>query len=72
MEPLALTLDQTAEVLQLSRAKTYRLAAEGHLPTVKFGPRSTRVPLAELQRRLAGAADTPTPAALPTPASPPG
>ncbi len=41
-EPALLTIEETARLLRLSRAKTYQLAATGDLPCVKVG-RSVRV-----------------------------
>ena len=52
-EPIALTLEQTADALQVSPPTAYQLASRGVLPVVHLGPRLTRVPVDELRRRLA-------------------
>ena len=54
-EPLALTVPQAARALQISTPQAYRMAADGRLPTVRLGPRLTRVPLAQLRAQLAAA-----------------
>ena len=59
MEPLAITLEQTAELLNVSRATAFRLPERG-LPVVKLGPRLTRVPVDGLRQWLIEAA-APTP-----------
>ena len=46
-EDRLLTINETADYLRLSRAKTYTMAATGELPAVRFG-RSVRVPVAAL------------------------
>jgi excisionase family DNA binding protein len=48
VEPLVLTIAEAAEALRISRAKAYRLAAAGTLPTVRVGA-TLRVPVAGLQ-----------------------
>jgi excisionase family DNA binding protein len=53
---VALTLPETARALGVSRATVYRLPG---LPTVKLGPRLTRVPVAALERWLAERAQPP-------------
>jgi len=40
--PLLLTIEQTAELLNLSRTSIYRLINDGRLPIVKIG-RSVRI-----------------------------
>jgi excisionase family DNA binding protein len=49
-KPELLTVGQAAKVLQISRAGAYAHAAAGHLPTVRVGPRSIRVPRAALAK----------------------
>ena len=49
---LVLTVEEAADVLKVSRAKAYDLAARGAIPTVKLGPRLTRVPVDALRRQL--------------------
>ena len=57
-EPLVATIPEAARALQVSVPTAYRLAASGVLPTVRLGPRLTRVPLDQLRAQLA-AASTP-------------
>ena len=57
-EPLALTVPQAAQALQVSVPAAYRMVNDGRLPVVKLGPRSWRVPLDALRAQLA-AASTP-------------
>ena len=52
-EPLTLTVPQAARALQISVPAAYRLVADGRLPTVRLGPRLTRVPLDALRAQLA-------------------
>jgi excisionase family DNA binding protein len=52
------TIPEAARALQMSVPTAYRLAATGVLPTVKLGPRLTRVPLAG-RRGVLAAASTP-------------
>jgi len=42
LQPLLLSIPETAAVLRLSRAKVYELIAVEHLPVVRFG-RAVRV-----------------------------
>ena len=49
-QKLLLRVEEAAKLLGLSRSKTYMLAAEGELPTIRIGRRSTRVPLAALRQ----------------------
>ena len=51
-EPLALTVPQAARALQISTLQAYRLVADGRLPTVRLGPRLTRVSLDALRAWL--------------------
>jgi excisionase family DNA binding protein len=46
----ALTVAQAAERLNCSKRQTWRLIESGQLRTVKFGPRTTRVPESEVER----------------------
>jgi excisionase family DNA binding protein len=48
MEPLVVTVGEAADLLRISRAKAYRLAATGELPTVRVGA-TLRVPLEGLK-----------------------
>ena len=50
---IALTVPQAAAALQVSVPAAYRLVASGVLPTVKLGPRLTRVPLDVLRAHRA-------------------
>ena len=65
-EPLALTVPQTAKALQISTPQAYRMAADGRLPTVRLGPRLTRVPLDVLRAQLAAASTPGQPGAPPS------
>lgn len=47
-----LTLEETARVLRVSRAKAYTMARDGRIPVVVLGPRSRRVLRSELLRHL--------------------
>ena len=49
--PLALTIEQLAQVLRIGRGSAYRLAQTGELRTIKIG-RQIRIPKAELLRYL--------------------
>jgi excisionase family DNA binding protein len=51
--PPFLTLEEAAAILRIARSSAYAMAADGRLPTVKFGGRSLRVPRGALAR-LAG------------------
>jgi excisionase family DNA binding protein len=51
VEPLLLTVSQTAKMLSLGRTKVYELIATEGLPVVHFG-RAKRVSMASLQRWL--------------------
>lgn len=46
-EPLLLHVSEAAELLGLSRSKTYELVAAGVIPSVKIG-KSVRIPRQEL------------------------
>jgi excisionase family DNA binding protein len=48
--PLALTLKQTADALQISLPTARRMVAEDRLPVVRLGPRTIRIPVAALER----------------------
>lgn len=45
---LAVTVSEAAQLLRISRSKTYQLIAAGELKTIKIGG-SRRVPVAELE-----------------------
>lgn len=51
LEPLLLTVDETAASLRLSRAATYRLIMTGDLPSIRLGG-CRRVPLRDLRSYL--------------------
>lgn len=59
MEPekLLLKVAEASELLGISRAKGYELAASGEIPVVRIG-RATRVPLEALRRWVADAAES--------------
>jgi len=47
------TLDETAQILRISRASAYEAARRKEIPTIRIG-RRWLVPLAALERMLAG------------------
>ncbi len=49
--PLALTIEQLAQVLRIGRGSAYRLAQTGELRAIKIG-RQIRIPKTELLRYL--------------------
>jgi excisionase family DNA binding protein len=55
VEPLTLTVRETAAALKLSVPQTYRLIEQGRIPATSLGPRLTRVPLDQLRAQLAAA-----------------
>ena len=48
MQPLLLTVEQVAQVLNFSRSKVYELITDGGLPVLRFG-RSVRVRVSALE-----------------------
>ena len=50
--PLLLTPERAAREMSIARSTLYRLLADGELQYVKIG-RSTRIPLAEVERWVA-------------------
>jgi excisionase family DNA binding protein len=56
---LLLRVAEAAELLGISRAKGYELAASGEIPVVRIG-RATRIPLDALRRWIADAAESQT------------
>ncbi|MGO9056242.1 MAG: helix-turn-helix domain-containing protein [Candidatus Binataceae bacterium] len=53
MKPLFLRVPQAAELLQISRAKAYALAASGDLPSVRIGKGSIRIPMEAIEKLAA-------------------
>jgi excisionase family DNA binding protein len=53
MEPLALSINETAKALSLGRTSIYALIREGRLETVKLG-RRTLIKVASVRRLLGG------------------
>ena len=51
MQPLLLTVEQVAQVLNFSRSKVYELITVGDLPVMRFG-KSVRVRVSALERWL--------------------
>ena len=51
MEPIALSINDTAKVLSLGRTSIYALIREGRLETIKLGSR-TLVKMASVRRLL--------------------
>jgi len=50
-EPLVLDVPEAGRLLHLSRATAYQMAAQGVIPTIRFGKRIV-VPKAALERLL--------------------
>lgn len=48
IEPLYVTVEETARLLSISRSKCYELVAKDEIPYVRFGS-SIRVPVAALR-----------------------
>jgi excisionase family DNA binding protein len=65
-ERLVATIPEAARALQVSVPTAYRLVASGMLPTVRLGPRLTRVPLDVLRAQLAAASTPGQPGAPPS------
>ena len=57
-EQLTMTVEEAGQLLGISRKSAYRAAANGELPTVRFGRRLV-VPRAQLLRLLGHATDSP-------------
>ena len=51
MQPLLLTVEQVAQVLNFSRSKVYELITVGDLPVLRFG-KSVRVRVSSLEQWL--------------------
>ncbi len=51
MQPLLLTVEQVAQVLNFSRSKVYELITVGDLPVLRFG-KSVRVRVSALEQWL--------------------
>lgn len=51
--PLALTLDQAADVLGVSKGTVRNLISRGELRIARIAPRSPRVPARELEKFVA-------------------
>jgi len=51
MQPLLLTIEQVAQVLNFSRSKVYELITVGDLPVLRFG-KSVRVRVSSLEQWL--------------------
>ncbi|MDL9948769.1 excisionase family DNA-binding protein [Gordonia sp. ABSL11-1] len=50
--PPTVSIERAAEYLGVSRAYGYRLAQNGHIPTIRLGARRLRVPAAALYKLL--------------------
>lgn len=50
--PILITVAEAAKLLSIKRGQAYDLAARGVIPTVKLGPRSTRVIRQDLEKRV--------------------
>ncbi len=48
VERVLLRVEEVAKVTGISRSKIYEMIAAGELPSVRLGPRSTRIPKAGL------------------------
>jgi excisionase family DNA binding protein len=55
---LTLTIEETAQVLGLSKSATYQAAKDGEIPTITFG-HLIRVPIPALQKLLRGPIPSP-------------
>jgi len=51
-ERLAVTVPEAAEMLGVSRWQAYKLVRTGAIPSVKLGPRSTRILVKDLEEHL--------------------
>jgi excisionase family DNA binding protein len=49
--PGLMTVDEAAQFLHLSRAKTYQMTQSGELPSVRFG-RAVRIPKTAIDRLM--------------------
>ena len=52
LEKLLLSVDETAETLNLSRNSVYELIRQGRIPAVRLGKRKLGIPRKELERVL--------------------
>lgn len=52
-----LTVREVAEILGLSRPRTYELIAQGVVPSIRLSERGTRVPAAALNAYIAALAE---------------
>lgn len=52
MERLTVTIPEAAKMLGVSRWQAYKLVRTGAIPSVKLGPRSTRILVKDLEERL--------------------
>ena len=50
----AISVQEAANRLGISRAQAYSAAQQGLLPTIRLGKRCVRVPIASLERLLGG------------------
>ena len=51
---LTVTYEEAGRMLSISERTVRREVAAGRLPTVDFGPRTRRIPVADIHKRLAG------------------
>lgn len=51
--PLAVSLQEAARLLGISKSLAYKLAATGEIPTIKMGERRKIVPLAAIEKLIA-------------------
>jgi len=56
-QKMALTVDEAAHVLGVSRSTMFTLLREGRIRSVKLGPQIRRIPRAELDAYLAALLD---------------
>lgn len=56
-EKVMLTVEEAAQLLSMGTTKAYELVAQGRIPSVRLGPRCTRVPRAALEAWASQAAE---------------
>jgi len=52
MEPIAVTVAEAGRLLGIKKSEAYELVARGVIPSVRLGPRCTRVPVDALRERM--------------------
>lgn len=49
-EPILLTVEQAAKILNIGRDRVWAIVHSGHLPSIKFSPRVIRISKRALER----------------------